>query len=719
MHFIKLLSFRFTTLPSLRWIYAPPKATIIFVLRNLIASYIALTIALWMEMDSPRWAIMAVWVVAQNSSRGEILSKAYWVIFGNIIGMIAVLCIVASFPQQPLLFELSVAIWVSICCWFASCSRNFVSFGWSMAGFSCAIVLFATVRDQNETFMMVMSRGSYFILGILAENFTARLFDLNLQNNAYEKLNQELKIAIEKAIDSLVKILNGNNWAISGSDQVLSSVIAFNNTIEFRELEMRSIGRRGDHARATLSLISSLMVKAMGLSIHIQKNQKETLNFTYILPTTIHCLDEILKHLQAGKEITPCLQALNELRWECRQRIADSFYTDRNTVKQISSEYAQRALNDRILYQTLREVLAELEATLQQLDKSENQNLRDGFKFHMETSLDFKRAARNSIRAFVAITMGCLVWEITGWHNAPVFLSFLCMGCSRFCVFDNISLACRGWFKGICIAIITSAFFNFLVMPLITSIEMLCFILFFPLSIGALAMCVPKYAPIASGYMFFFCYLLGFSNQGRVDEVTFLNDSMALFMSGLVALFTYSIVFPYHTRRLRRQMRQKLLNGLHRLANSTTLPLGRKWIHFVSVSFVMLMRQLSEEQNSNLTNTYRRGCMAVMLIGINVIRLQAMVNNDIMTEDVKNILRVVLRRIAQFKGDKARYGQHARTVLIAYRAIAKFRKREETERNLAVRIEVSAAISSLILIAYALNRNASFLKVKSHNMLFY
>lgn len=64
-----------------------------------------------------------------------------------------------------------------------------------------------------------------------------------------------------------------------------------------------------------------------------------------------------------------------------------------------------------------------------------------------------------------------------------------------------------------------------------------------------------------------------------------------------------------------------------------------------------------------------------------------------------------------FDGRKAGYAPHARTVMIAHRAITRFRQREFTEKNLAVRIEVSAAISSLILISYALDKNASFLRV--------
>lgn len=705
------MAFGQSMLQSYRWLYAPQKTAIIFAFRTLIASYFVLIISLWMELDSPRWAIMAVWIVAQNSSRGEVLSKAYWIIVGNITGIIVSLCIMASFPQQPLLFEVTVALWVAFCCWVGSCTRNFRALGMVMAGYSCAIVLFSSVGDPNGTFMVAMSRGSYFILGMLAENFTARLFDLNLHNQAHKKLNDDLQKMVEEGLKSVSKMLDGDDWAVAQSDQLLSSIIGLNNNIEFRERELRGTGHRGDHARAVLASVSGLLVKATGFSIHFKQTQKDVLNFHHIVPLTKSYLNKLLEQLKANAPLSETLTALNALRWECRQKIADSFYKNLGYPQGNNEDYARKSLNDRILYQSLREILAELEVTLRELSKSRDVKLHDNFKFDIRPSFDFRRAWRNAIRAFFAITLGCLAWEITGWDRGPLFLAFLCMGCARFCVFENATLACWGWFKGACLAIIVGGFYNFLIMPAISNLNLLFIFLIIPLGVAALAMCVPRLASVASTYAFFFCYMLGFANEGRVDEISFLNNALAVLMSGVFALASYRLFFPYRARRLRRQMRMKLLQGVHYLAQASSLPLAREWVGFVSEAFVVLMRQLNEDRNTTLVKSYRHGNMAVMLIGINIIRLRHMVDHDIMTEDIKDILRVVLRRIAVFDGRKAGYAPHARTVMIAHRAITRFRQREFTEKNLAVRIEVSAAISSLILISHALDKNASYLRV--------
>ena len=121
----KHLLFNKDFLTSFRWLYAPSRSSLLFSLRTTLATFVALAIALWMEMDSPKWAPMTVWIVARNTSRGETISKAYWRIVGTIGGAVTAVLIVAAFPQQPMLFDLTVALFVGGCCWFAVCMRNF------------------------------------------------------------------------------------------------------------------------------------------------------------------------------------------------------------------------------------------------------------------------------------------------------------------------------------------------------------------------------------------------------------------------------------------------------------------------------------------------------------------------------------------------------------------------------------------------------------------
>lgn len=94
----------------LAWLIAPAPADLGFALRTTVAAFIALSLALWMEMDSPQWAAMTTWIVAQNS-RGQSLSKAKWRLIGTCIGAVAGVAFLAAFPQEPGLVFPFLAIW--------------------------------------------------------------------------------------------------------------------------------------------------------------------------------------------------------------------------------------------------------------------------------------------------------------------------------------------------------------------------------------------------------------------------------------------------------------------------------------------------------------------------------------------------------------------------------------------------------------------------------
>ena len=108
------------------WIFTPSLDGFLFALRTTIAACLSLGIALWLELDSPIWAPMTVWSVAQLS-RGESLSKARWRIIGTLTGGVAALVFVGIYPQAPWLFFPLIALWIGLCSGLATFVSNFRS----------------------------------------------------------------------------------------------------------------------------------------------------------------------------------------------------------------------------------------------------------------------------------------------------------------------------------------------------------------------------------------------------------------------------------------------------------------------------------------------------------------------------------------------------------------------------------------------------------------
>ena len=76
----------------------------LFAVKTVIAAFLALWIAFRLGFDSPRSAMMTVFIVALPSS-GQALEKSIYRLAGTLVGCLVALTILAVFPQQPVLLK--------------------------------------------------------------------------------------------------------------------------------------------------------------------------------------------------------------------------------------------------------------------------------------------------------------------------------------------------------------------------------------------------------------------------------------------------------------------------------------------------------------------------------------------------------------------------------------------------------------------------------------
>src|SRR3954462_2014107 len=69
----------------------------VFVLKTLLAAFLALWIAFRLGFDSPRSAMMTVFIVALPSS-GMVLEKGFYRLLGTLVGCVAALMLIGLFP---------------------------------------------------------------------------------------------------------------------------------------------------------------------------------------------------------------------------------------------------------------------------------------------------------------------------------------------------------------------------------------------------------------------------------------------------------------------------------------------------------------------------------------------------------------------------------------------------------------------------------------------
>ncbi|MBB2202208.1 FUSC family protein [Gluconacetobacter tumulisoli] len=702
----------------LRWLFAPDLLTFGYALRTTITSLVALGIALWWELGSPQWAALTVWMVAQGT-RGKSVAKARWHLFGMVVGTICAVALVAAFPQAPLLFIVALAVGIGLFCFVGTLlpgpatMTNYRIHGMRASGFTYAIIALDGIADPEHIFQIAMARATYIVLGIVLESSVSALFQFRLGERARDRLARNFLTAIDGAARSLAALLAGDGQALSRARGVFATVTTLSDQIEFAEVEMgRHHGHEGDHARAALARVAVLLSRGLDLAalMHMpggapgdgfDANAGHVRTFLLELPGRLE-----------GRDIPSVLNRLAALRADCRQSIADSLGDEMGSdVRPPAAADAAAALQrQRMLQHALDAMLDDLEQAIIQFEASLHPLPHDHFHYRIRTYRDWQQALANSLRASVTIFGAGVIWIATGWRDGLLFLMFVSIVCSLFATLEKPALATQAFLTGAFWAVGAAAVLVLWALATPSTYEILALCLSLPMLAGGLAFAYPTIVLAAVSYNLFLPILVGPANQARLDEISFFNTAMPLILALWYAMWTFRLVLPFDTNGMRWQMRTGILKGLRLLARSHTLPSPLYVVERNVDRFVRLLTN-AERTPEPVIDAYLKGILSAMTIGLNVIRLRAILARNVLPPQARKVIEEMMGRMAQFSG---RYGGHyGRTARAAKLAIQRITAESGQEANLATRIEMDRALSSLNVISYELDTNQMFFDATS------
>jgi uncharacterized membrane protein YccC len=151
--------------PWLAEFLASERASWLFVFKALLAMYLAIWLAMWLQLEKPTTTLVTVAIVMHPQS-GMVLAKSFFRAIGTLAGSAFALVLVAMFPQQRELFLGTLALWVALCAGGATLYRNFMSYGFVLAGYSAAIVVLPAITNPLLVFDSAVMRVSEVLLGI-------------------------------------------------------------------------------------------------------------------------------------------------------------------------------------------------------------------------------------------------------------------------------------------------------------------------------------------------------------------------------------------------------------------------------------------------------------------------------------------------------------------------------------------------------------------------
>src|SRR5471030_655540 len=110
-----------------------------YALRAWVASMLALYIAYALQLESPYWAWLTVWLVAQPTP-GMLLSKSLYLVIGTLGGAVFGITLIALFAQTPELFVLGLALLVGGCTIASNALTNFRAYSTVLAAYTSGLI---------------------------------------------------------------------------------------------------------------------------------------------------------------------------------------------------------------------------------------------------------------------------------------------------------------------------------------------------------------------------------------------------------------------------------------------------------------------------------------------------------------------------------------------------------------------------------------------------
>lgn len=440
------------------------KSALLFSGKTCLAAFLALYIALELNLDKPAWSLTTVYVASQLYSASTI-SKSVFRFLGTILGGLFVLLIYPATVQDPMLFSLSISMWVALCLYLSLHDRTPKSYVFMLAGYSAAIMGFPDVTEPASITYTVISRIEEISVAILCSSLVHRLIlpvsmssmleqSVNVWYQNARKLCSELMtgMAKEKSLEREDILIQMANYPLSVETLITHCVY------------------EGEAARRLIRLVS---VQYQHLS--------------YLIPT-LTAIEARLSLLaeqripfpeQVAQAFQQFLQWLNSTEHGAETLVIKEQLT--TAQQQLKADWQKGELNteESILLTGLLERLlnfvriAEAYQTVGDRVSDLTPSARPGKVTRSHKHVDKGMLLLSCLTAFLATSVTCLFWIGSGWvdgSTAPMMAAVLC---SFFAAMDSPLAPMKIFLKGVVVAIGISMLYTTLLIPEATSFEAL------------------------------------------------------------------------------------------------------------------------------------------------------------------------------------------------------------------------------------------------------
>ncbi|QEN89140.1 FUSC family protein [Labrys sp. KNU-23] len=596
---------------------APPGTSwsgIAFALRTTAASLIALYIAFLINLDSPKWAAMTVWIVAQGS-RGMTLSKARYRVLGTFAGTGIAVTLTALFAQAPELLLCALAIWIGLCTGVATALRNFRAYGAVLAGYTAAIITLDAAANPSQIFDVAEARLIYILLGIGVE---ATLSAILAPSRPLDDVRAGLGAYIRQAAGICARALGGEAAAAPALQRLFAKALTLDTTAEYAASASTVASGALGHVRAAASATLAQLAAA-------------------------HSLRDYLARRDSGEDAFLAESAA------VLQAVANGSTNEQTTIVALRGRLGAACPGDHdehgnersFLHDRLDALLSSLQTALMRqalLARPEPPPSRLDFAFH----IDRIAALHNAVRATAAVLLASAVWILTAAPTGSGFVTIVSVVCALFATRDNPVAAGLGFLKGTGWAFAASAICNFALIPMISGFPLLAVVISLFMLPAGIAMRHPRTAAPAASFAIFFWDLVGPSNDVRTEAAGFFNGSLTLLAGIACGTLAFALLFPPNVQATRRRLHRAIRRDLALIGSTPGIWTSAEWFSRTADRFG---RQLAAEKAlpAAVMDHDMAGMLAALTIGAAAMDLDRLAQTQ---TAITRPVRAVLRRLA-------------------------------------------------------------------------
>ncbi|MFE1603292.1 FUSC family protein [Methylobacterium sp. ID0610] len=152
-------------------------SVVLFGVRVAAAALVALWLAMWLQLDNPRWAAWTVMSLALPS-RGQVALKGLSRAGGTMLGLVVGLVGIAAFAQSPVAMGLFLTLWLSLTAIIGGRLLGLGSYGAALAGLTAVLVVVLSATTPLSAFAVALERTSSIILGVVCVTVASTLAEI-------------------------------------------------------------------------------------------------------------------------------------------------------------------------------------------------------------------------------------------------------------------------------------------------------------------------------------------------------------------------------------------------------------------------------------------------------------------------------------------------------------------------------------------------------------